>query len=84
MTIANTTRNVEVEILLQQIERNKFRITGSQVIDMTSFNIKQPTALLGMIVVEREITISFNILAMVYKDILGNYTTPIIGRLSPR
>lgn len=84
MTIASTTRDIEVEIILQQIDSNKFRITGSQVIDMTSFNIKQPTALLGMIVVERDITISFNVLAMVYKDILGNYTTPIIGSVSPR
>jgi polyisoprenoid-binding protein YceI len=84
MTIANTTRNVGVDILLQQVDRNTFRITGSQVISMTDFNIKQPTAMFGMIVVDREITINFNILATVYKDILGNYTTPIIGSSNSR
>lgn len=84
MTIAKTSRNVEVDILLQQVDRNTFRITGSQVISMTDFNIKQPTAMFGMIVVDREITINFNILATVYKDILGNYTTPIIGSSNSR
>jgi YceI-like domain. len=84
MTIANTTRNVEVDILLQQVDRNTFRIIGSQIISMTDFNIKPPTAMFGMIVVDREITINFNILATVYKDVLGNYTTPIIGSSNSR
>ncbi len=79
MTIASTTRNVGVDILLQQVDHNTFRIVGSQVISMTDFNIKQPTAMFGMIVVDREITISFNILAAVYKDVLGSYTIPIAG-----
>jgi len=80
MTIANTTRDVNVDILIQQIDKNTFRITGNEVISMTDFKIKQPTAMLGMIVVDREITISFNVLAVVYKNALTNYTTPLTGK----
>jgi polyisoprenoid-binding protein YceI len=72
MTLAATTREVKVDIFLQQLSRNTYRLTGGLVVDMTQFNIKQPTAMLGLVVVDKEINISFNIVALVYKDILGD------------
>lgn len=80
MTIANTSRNVDVEVTLQKLERNTYRVTGSQIIDMADYNIKQPTAMLGLIVVDRQVTINFNIVVVVYKDILGNDASALMDK----
>lgn len=72
LTLANNQRESNGEVLVQKIGAGVFRITGSQHIKLTDFSIKPPTAMLGLIVVDDEMVINFNVVVKVKKDLLGN------------
>lgn len=68
ITIANTTKETKVELMLQQLTANTYRLTGTQTLVLKDFNINPPKAMFGLIVVNEEITINFNITASIKKD----------------
>jgi polyisoprenoid-binding protein YceI len=72
MTLANNQRETKGEVLVQKIDSGVFRVSGVQKIKLTDFNIKPPTAMLGLIVVDDEMTITFNLVLKARKDLIGN------------
>ncbi len=61
LTIAGTTRTVEMMVSAQQIGTDKFNIKATKKIKMTDFGIDPPTALLGLVKVKDEITLKFDL-----------------------
>ena len=72
MILANNQRETKGEVLVQKINSDVFRVSGVQKIKLTDFNIKPPTAMLGLIVVDDEMTITFNLVLKARKDLIGN------------
>ena len=59
LTIAGVTRPVTMLVKIAMLEGKKLSVEGSQVITMTDYGIKPPTALLGTLKTGNEITINF-------------------------
>lgn len=62
LTVAGVTRTVEVPVDGVQMQDESFRIRGQRTIRMTDFNVEPPTALMGLIQADDELTVHFDIL----------------------
>jgi len=61
LTIAGTTRTVRFEAAGQLLASGRVRLVGSLPLKLTDFNVKPPTALLGLIRVHDQITVHFDL-----------------------
>lgn len=61
LTIAGTSKSVELEGSYDILSSNKVMIKGSTSFNMTKFDVEPPTAMLGTIKTGDEITISYQI-----------------------
>jgi polyisoprenoid-binding protein YceI len=59
LTIAGVTRPVNMQVKIVMQAQGKLLFVGSQVIKMSDYDIKPPTALLGTLKTGNEITINF-------------------------
>lgn len=64
LTIAGTTRTVRLTLEGRRLEDGLIHASGSLPIQMTSFNVDPPTALLGLIRVRDTVTVHFDITAV--------------------
>jgi polyisoprenoid-binding protein YceI len=62
LTVAGTTKRVEIPIDASRLEAGRMKGTGTLRMLMTDVGIKPPTALLGTLRTKNEITISFEVL----------------------
>jgi polyisoprenoid-binding protein YceI len=60
LTIAGTTRAVQMEVKGKAIDGNRFRFTGQHALKMTDFGIDPPTALLGTLKTGDQVTVHFD------------------------
>ena len=60
VNIAGVTKNISIPIS-GTIQNNKLTVNGSTVIDMPSYGVVPPTALMGTIKTGREVTVSFSL-----------------------
>ena len=63
LTIAGTTRDVELTAYGQPLGEDRFRLCGSRNLQMSDFGIDPPTKLLGLIRVQDEIEVHFDLIA---------------------
>ena len=63
LTLAGTTKKIEMAVKVRPLSNNTFQITGFISISMRDFNIKPPTAFFGLIKAKPELSISFDIYA---------------------
>ena len=61
LEIAGVKDTTIVYVKGQVIDGNRFQVKGSKQIDMKSFGIKPPTALMGLIKASNELTVHFNV-----------------------
>ncbi len=61
LTIAGTMRTVHFEAVGQLLASGRVRLAGSLPLKLTEFNVKPPTALLGLIQVHDQITVHFDL-----------------------
>ena len=61
LTIAGTTRTVRFEAVGQLLASERARLVGLLPLKLTDFNVKPPTALLGLIRVHDQITVHFDL-----------------------
>jgi polyisoprenoid-binding protein YceI len=59
LTIAGTTRSVDMQVKISIQDHKILSFDGSQTIEMTDYNVTPPTALLGMLKTGDEITLNF-------------------------
>jgi hypothetical protein len=62
VTVAGTTRNLQIPLQIQRTTLQQVRITGSCPMQMTHFGIEPPTALLGLVKVSDHIDIFFDLI----------------------
>jgi len=67
-TIAGVTRNVELDAKLTPLEQNGVNISGSIEILMTDFGIKPPEMLLGLIKVNDNVSVTFDLVILPPED----------------
>jgi YceI-like domain. len=68
MTLANVQREERGEVMVQKISKSSYRVTGSQLIRLSSYKIKPPSAMFGLIRVEDDMQIEFNVVVKVRSD----------------
>lgn len=61
LTIAGQTREVDVSVHFNELNPQKFGVTGEVPIKMSDFNIDQPTAMMGTIKTGDEVTVKFDL-----------------------
>lgn len=61
MKIAGVSDTTEFEIQGLLLDKNRFRVKGSKQIHMDSYNIKPPTALLGLIRADKDLVVNFDV-----------------------
>jgi polyisoprenoid-binding protein YceI len=61
LTIAGTKREVELSITISRQTNDSFRVTATLPLRMSSFGIKPPTALFGLIQADDTLGVRFNI-----------------------
>lgn len=61
LTIAGVSDTTEVVVTGQIIGEEQFRVTGSKRLNMHTFDIKPPTALLGLIKADETLTVHFDV-----------------------
>lgn len=61
LTIAGTTRRVRLTVTGQLLPSGRAHLTGSLPLKLTDFNVKPPTALLGLIRVHDRIAVHFEL-----------------------
>jgi hypothetical protein len=61
LNVAGTERNVEIFVTVIPVNNNQIRITGEKDLSMSRFNIDPPTPVPGLVRVEDEMTIKFNL-----------------------
>jgi len=59
LTIAGTTKAIDMDVQATVLPDGKLQFEGSKKIDMTTFDVEPPTALLGTIKTGKEVEISF-------------------------
>lgn len=64
LTIAGETRTVRLTLQGRRLDQQRMHAQGTLPIQMTSFNVDPPTAMLGLIRVHDEITVHFDITAV--------------------
>lgn len=60
LTIAGTTRPVQMEVKAKAIDGGRFRFTGQHALKMTDFGVDPPTALLGTLKTGDQVTVHFD------------------------
>lgn len=61
LEIAGVQDTTIVYVKGQVLDESRFRVKGSKQIDMKTFNVKPPTALMGLIKADNELTVHFNV-----------------------
>ncbi len=61
ITITCETQSVRIPLLGKKLDTQSFRITGGTSLDLCDFDIEAPTALLGLIQVEDNIDLNFDL-----------------------
>ncbi|NGP77502.1 YceI family protein [Balneolaceae bacterium YR4-1] len=61
LEIAGVKDTTVVHVKGQLLDRSRFQVKGSKEIDMRTFDIKPPTALMGLIKASNELTVHFNV-----------------------
>jgi hypothetical protein len=59
LTIAGTTKDLEMSMVLEVVDSQHLRISGETPMKMTTYNVKPPTALAGMIKSADKIKVTF-------------------------
>jgi len=68
LTIAGTTRTVNMMVQARQSGQNEYQIKASKELKMTDFGIDPPTALLGLIKVKDDITLHFDLAVRIMEE----------------
>lgn len=63
LTIAGETRDIHFVTFANYLEADLVRAVGNTTIKMSDFNIEPPTALMGLIKADDELTVKFNLIA---------------------
>lgn len=63
LTVAGVTREVNVQLTGYTLENGRVRAAGNKQIRMTDFNVQPPTAMLGLVKAEDELTVHFDLIA---------------------
>ena len=63
LTVAGVTREVNVHLTGYTFDDNRVRATGSKEIRMTDFGVEPPTAMLGLVKADNELTVHFDLIA---------------------
>lgn len=63
LTVAGVTREVNVHLTGYTLENETVRALGSKEIRMTDFGVEPPTAMLGLVKAENELTVHFDLIA---------------------
>ena len=61
LEIAGVKDTTVVYVKGQVLDQNRFQVKGRKEIDMKSFDVKPPTALMGLIKADSELTVHFNV-----------------------
>ncbi len=61
LTIAGTTRTMNMQVKAKQLGNNQFKIISSEELKLTDFGIEPPTALLGLVKVKDEMTLHLDL-----------------------
>ncbi|MDX1586782.1 MAG: hypothetical protein R3222_08555, partial [Balneolaceae bacterium] len=61
LEIAGVKDTTVVHVKGQLLDQSRFQVKGSKEIDMRTFDIKPPTALMGLIKASNELTVHFNV-----------------------
>jgi len=72
ITLAGVTRQYDVKLVEEPTSDGTFRITGTQELYMTDFNLNPPRAMFGLIKVSDELLISFELVVKSAAQIPGN------------
>jgi hypothetical protein len=63
LTVAGVTREVTFKMLGYFLNDGRLRAMGSKAIKMTDYNVEPPTAMLGLVKAENELTVHFDLIA---------------------
>lgn len=63
LTVAGETRDIHFETRAYYLDLDKVRAIGNTTIRMSDFNVEPPTALLGLIQADDELTVKFDLIA---------------------
>jgi polyisoprenoid-binding protein YceI len=63
LTVAGETRDIHFETRAYYLDVDKVRAIGNTTIRMSDFNVEPPTALLGLIQADDELTVKFDLIA---------------------
>lgn len=68
LTIAGITRQINVQLTGYTLYENRVRAIGSKEIRMTDFGVEPPTAMLGLVKADNELTVHFDLIAARKED----------------
>lgn len=62
LTMAGTTRSVDIPVSAKILSTGDIQLTGSRKLNMRDFKMEPPTAIMGTIVVGEVVTVNFNLI----------------------
>lgn len=65
LTVAGHTNEIRFPLIAEIVDENRIRATGQTGLKMTEYNVEPPTALLGLVRVNDELTVHFELYATV-------------------
>ena len=65
IALAGSTRQVEILVTAQRVDRERFRLQASLPLRMTDFGIAPPTVLFGVVKVKNELYVRFDLMLQV-------------------
>lgn len=68
LTIAGTTRQVEIPLKIRRLSDGRIRVVGRQSLLMSDFGITPPTAFFGLIRAHEELVVNFDLVAKIESD----------------
>ena len=63
LTVAGTTKEIDFSTEAYYINQRRVRAVGETIINMTDFGVEPPTALMGLIRADEELTVNFDLVA---------------------
>lgn len=63
LTVAGVTKEIRFNIFGELLQNGSMRATGSKQIQMTDYNVAPPTAMFGLVKVDNELTVHFDLVA---------------------
>jgi polyisoprenoid-binding protein YceI len=63
LTVAGNTRDIQFVTNAYYLEPTRVRAIGKTTIRMTDFDVEPPTALMGLVKADHELTVSFDLVA---------------------